>query len=367
MLTVSLCMIVKDEEDVLERCLSSVSNLVDEIIIVDTGSTDRTKDIARQFTDYVLDFPWIHDFAAARNFSFSHATQNYILWLDADDILTMSNQRLFAQLKEEWDPTADIHSIVMDYVITCDEKGDPLYKVQRHRLVKRECGFQWQGFIHEDLAVSGPTLHSEIAVYHQKRKPFTDRNLLIYRRHIEQGKPLSAREVFYYANELYDHYFIEQAIRVYQQFLTLPKGWLEDKIAACIRLGDCYGLLLETDAQIQHLLQSFLYDTPRAEVCCRLGRAFLYSNQPKRAIYWYTLATTLQNPPIHTGLLHDQKAWTWLPHLQLCVCYDRIGDIEKARYHNEQALQYQPNHPAMLHNQSYLRSRQPTSPNKKMI
>lgn len=86
MITVSLCMIVKNEEDTLPRCLSSVKDIVQEIIIVDTGSTDKTKEVAHTFTDHVVDFEWIHDFAAARNHAFSLATQEYILCLDADDV-----------------------------------------------------------------------------------------------------------------------------------------------------------------------------------------------------------------------------------------------------------------------------------------
>ena len=85
MATVSLCMIVRNEEDVLGRCLESVKDIVDEIIIVDTGSTDRTKEIAGRFTNTVYDFPWIDDFSAARNFSFSKATMDYQMWLDADE------------------------------------------------------------------------------------------------------------------------------------------------------------------------------------------------------------------------------------------------------------------------------------------
>ena len=84
---ISLCMIVKDEEDVIARCLDSVKDLVDEIIIVDTGSTDRTKEIVSKYTDKIYDFEWVNDFSKARNFSFSKATKDYILWLDADDII----------------------------------------------------------------------------------------------------------------------------------------------------------------------------------------------------------------------------------------------------------------------------------------
>ncbi len=70
-ITISLCMIVRDEEDTIGRCLDAVEKIVDEIIIVDTGSIDRTKEIVAQYTSNIYDFPWINDFAAARNFSFS--------------------------------------------------------------------------------------------------------------------------------------------------------------------------------------------------------------------------------------------------------------------------------------------------------
>ena len=83
MVTVSLCLIVKNEADRLDNCLKSVAEAVDEIIIVDTGSTDETKEIARRYTDKVYDFTWCDDFSAARNESFRHATKDYILWLDA--------------------------------------------------------------------------------------------------------------------------------------------------------------------------------------------------------------------------------------------------------------------------------------------
>ena len=78
MITISLCMIVKNEEKVLARCLDSIADLMDEIIIVDTGSSDNTKEIAKKYTDKIYDFAWIDDFSAARNYSFSKATKEYI-------------------------------------------------------------------------------------------------------------------------------------------------------------------------------------------------------------------------------------------------------------------------------------------------
>ncbi|MFH0701753.1 MAG: tetratricopeptide repeat protein [Candidatus Woesearchaeota archaeon] len=88
MTTLSLCMIVKNEEQFLEQCLNSVKNLVDEIIIVDTGSIDKTKEIASKFTEKIFDFQWCDDFSAARNESLKHATKDWILILDADELVT---------------------------------------------------------------------------------------------------------------------------------------------------------------------------------------------------------------------------------------------------------------------------------------
>ncbi|GAB4185991.1 MAG: hypothetical protein Kow00108_23400 [Calditrichia bacterium] len=84
---ISLCMIVKNEERFLRECLESAQSLVDEIIIVDTGSTDRTVSIAKEFTSLIYQFEWIDDFAAARNFAKSKANYNWILSLDADERL----------------------------------------------------------------------------------------------------------------------------------------------------------------------------------------------------------------------------------------------------------------------------------------
>ena len=85
--TISLCMMAKDEEKYLEQCLSSVKGLVDEIIIIDTGSKDKTKEIAKKFNAKVFDFKWNDDFSAARNESLKHATKDWVLVLDADENL----------------------------------------------------------------------------------------------------------------------------------------------------------------------------------------------------------------------------------------------------------------------------------------
>ena len=82
---ISLCMIAKNEENYLEKCLNNIKNSVDEIIIVDTGSNDKTMEIAKKFTNKVYNFRWNNDFSEARNFSLKKAAKDWILMLDADE------------------------------------------------------------------------------------------------------------------------------------------------------------------------------------------------------------------------------------------------------------------------------------------
>lgn len=98
----------------LARCLDSIADLMDEIIIVDTGSTDNTKEIAAQYTSRIYDFKWTSDFSAARNFSFSKATMEYIYTADADEILDDANRERFLRLKDALLPEIEI--VQMKYV-----------------------------------------------------------------------------------------------------------------------------------------------------------------------------------------------------------------------------------------------------------
>lgn len=120
MVTISLCMIVKNEERVLGRCLESVQEIADEIIIVDTGSEDRTKKIAEKYHARVFEQEWQDDFSRARNYSFSQAEMDYCMWLDADDIITKSEVLKLKRWKEETDGSSDV--VMIRYVAGFDEK-----------------------------------------------------------------------------------------------------------------------------------------------------------------------------------------------------------------------------------------------------
>ncbi|MDL2259215.1 glycosyltransferase family 2 protein, partial [Eubacteriales bacterium OttesenSCG-928-K08] len=124
MITISLCMIVRNEEATLARCLNSIKGVADEIIIVDTGSTDTTVDVAKYFTDKVYSFEWVDDFSAARNFSFSKATMEYLLWLDADDVVLPEDREKLIELKKTLPREIDV--VNMRYNTIFDSNGQPL-------------------------------------------------------------------------------------------------------------------------------------------------------------------------------------------------------------------------------------------------
>jgi glycosyltransferase involved in cell wall biosynthesis len=348
--TVSLCMIVKNEEATLERCLSSVAGLADEIIIVDTGSTDLTKEIAARYTDKVADFTWVDDFAKARNYAFSLATQDYLLWLDADDIFLPEDREKLQALKGalEWDTDA----VSMNYNLAFDEHGNVTSSLTRNRLVKRENNFRWIGIVHEYLEVSGKVHRSEISVTHGRVHGNSDRNLNIYESRHAAGEIFSTRDLYYFANELREHKQWEKAISFYEMFLQQVDSWVEDKINACGSLSDCFRELGNIQQAKAKALHSFSFDLPRAENCCRLGSLYMLENDFSKAIFWYKMASELTKPLDHYAVL-QHACWSWLPHLQLAVCYDRIGQYERASAHNEMAAEYIPNDSKVLANRAY--------------
>lgn len=351
--TISLCMIVKNEEDVIGRCLDSVQGIVDEIIVVDTGSNDRTKEIVKIYTNKLYDFPWINDFSAARNFAFSKGTHNYILWLDADDVILEADREKFLVLKNTLDPSID--AVTMHYHLSRDENGQITSSLRRSRLVKRANNFKWIGAVHEYLEVGGTIVNSDVAITHCAINHDSDRNLSIYTERMAKGESFSPRDLYYYANELHEHGKHEEAIKFYQKFLETKQGWIEDNIAACGKIADCFLALNDPEQHLEYIYKAFNYDTPRAESCCRLGFYHLQKNELKQATFWYKVATELEKPADCWGMI-NHACWTWLPHLQLCVCYDRLGKHDLACKHNELAAGFVPDHSGVLYNRKYFES-----------
>ena len=147
---VSATMIVRDEEHHLPDCLASLRGLADELVVVDTGSRDKTKDIAASFGAKVSDFVWVDDFAAARNAALDRATGDYAFWMDADDRLDDANRAKFRALLDALDP-----GVPAARVLTCrcdaGPGGGPDTAVHHVRLFPRLPGVRWDYRVHEQI------------------------------------------------------------------------------------------------------------------------------------------------------------------------------------------------------------------------
>ena len=202
MATISVCMIVRNEEKVLARCLDSLQGLWEELIIVDTGSTDNTKKIAARYTDKIYDFTWTGSFSDARNFSFSKAGCDYIYSADADEELDEQNRERFRILKEALMPEIEI--VQMYYGNQLSQHSIYNYDMEyRPKLYKRLREFVWQEPIHEAVRLSPLVYDSDIVIWHKPEGQHGTRDLEAFEKMLEEGQQLSDRIRDIYLRELY--------------------------------------------------------------------------------------------------------------------------------------------------------------------
>lgn len=353
MAKISLCMIVRNEEETLARCLDSVLGAVDEIVIVDTGSKDSTKEIAAKYTDKVFDFVWIDDFSAARNFAFSKGGCDYLMWLDADDVITAENKKKLAELKPKLD--GDDYVVYTPYDISFDENGRATFSYYRERIVSKKTRPVWIEPIHEIIVANGTVLYENIIVEHRKLKANPKgRNLGIFLKQLEKGLILSPRLRFYFARELMWADRTEEAINEFETFLS-GEGWFENRLTACRDLSYCYEKLNRPDEALTCALKGFKYAPPRAELLCRVGELFFKGQKYEEAIFWYTAAFNCEKPLNSLGFI-EADYYGYIPALQLCVIYDRLNQYAKAEKFNELAGRIKPLSSAYLYNKKYFQT-----------
>ncbi len=343
-------MIVKNEEEVLSRSLNCALKFADEIVVVDTGSDDGTVAEAKKFTDKIYFFDWCDDFSAARNFAFSKAESDFVMWLDADDIVTDENCEKIKSLK-----CADFDAAYLLYASACGD-GNAVFQYYRERIFRRDKNFKFEGAVHEAVSPSGKIVYSDAQILHCKireNEPF--RNLKIYQKQIARGISLNEREKFYYGRELLFNGMYLESAAVLEDFLR-GGGWVENKIEACLNLYRAYSAVGDSERAQNALLKSFLYAPPRSECCCILGSIFMAKNDVKSAIYWYESAISADNGVEKGGFVNSDYCG-YIPYMQLCVLYDGLGETEKACAFNEKAGSIKPHDKSYLYNKNYFRTK----------
>ena len=346
MYEISLCMIVRDEEDVIGRCLDSVKDIVDEIIIVDTGSIDKTKEIVSKYTDKIYDFKWVEDFSKARNFSFSKATKDYIMWMDADDVIEDKERNKFLELKRNLNPDIDIYM----FKYQTDEKT--IYN--RERLMKRSKNYKWISPIHEVIVPEGNIEYVDITIRHKKEKVKDfNRNIRIFEKMKKDGIQFDDRQEYCYAKELYYLGRIEEAKNAYENYIEKYRNVYSEKrnylYQAIIELSDCYRQLDDIQKRLQVLFIIIENEIPTSECCCKIGDIFSKKKNYRIAEYWYKNA--LNNSQ---KLQEDENGNfdynEFYPCICLGVCYFWLGDIKKAYEYNEKAGKLKPQDETYLKN-----------------
>ena len=286
----SLCMIVKNGSAVLANCLDSLKDIMDEIIIVDTGSTDDTKKVAAQYTPYVYDFAWNDDFAAARNFAFSKATGDYIYSADADEVLDRENQDKLRALKRAMLPEVEI--VQMIYVTEqINHPTENFARDMRPKLFKRLREFTWIEPIHETININPVVYDSDIEIQHCPQGNHSSRDFGVFEKTIEEKGTLSDRLMGMYLRELYKagtEKDLEKAEKFFEKALVEKRA--EGKELLCRQI---IAVLLKiyrlSDNPVSMLKASLSEEAtiPSAEMCMELGYFFMKKEDFEEAAEWF--------------------------------------------------------------------------------
>jgi glycosyltransferase involved in cell wall biosynthesis len=360
--TLSLCMIVKDEQEVIHRCLSSIAHLADEIIIADTGSSDDTVAICQQFTTHIYSFTWQQDFALARNFAFSKATGDYILWLDADDVIDPEHHAALLDLKNRL--SVDVYFLPYNY--SQDEYGQSTCTLYRERILKNDGTFQWKYPVHEVIQnTHGRTERREnIPVRHARTHSGMEqdkgRNLDILQHAVQREEYVNEARVWcYLGRELHDHQRFGEAIAAFERFLLFPHTWQEDRMIALFRIAQCHGSMAGDDNEHAYTAETYArkaiaLDARWAEPYFVLGEIAFRRKYYEEAAFWF--AKCLRPVPDVLSPV-NREMYNIRPYVYLVFCHDHLQQYEAAWDDNEQALLCKPQDRGLLHNRSYLGTR----------
>ncbi|WP_408070343.1 glycosyltransferase [Butyrivibrio sp. JL13D10] len=333
MITVSLCMIVKNEEEKLGNCLDCLKDLVDEMIIVDTGSSDRTIEIAKSYGAKVFEFEWTGSFSDARNYSFEQATCDFIYSADADEIIDEENRERFKQLKNDIDEL-DIDVVQMYY---CNQLShNTVYNYDRElrpKLFRRLRKYVWHDPIHEMVKLDSTVCNSDIEIQHNPTEDHGERDLAAFRRAVREGEYISKRLHNMYARELF-------MVGTDEDFM-LAKEFFEDAIAdngrdldqikeaACVLAH-----VAVIDGKTEEILKYSLKDLttiPSSEMCFELGTYYRNKGDLDEAIVWY------YNAAYETSPILDIHRGGDMAIRKIAECYRELGNLEQAEDYESEA------------------------------
>ncbi len=335
---VSLTLIVRNEEQNLERCLISVHGLFDEIVVVDTGSTDGTKGIAARFGARVVDFPWVDDFAAARNVALENATSDFALWLDADEIIEPPSRdklrSLLLQLSAERQEAYVLRCL-------CDTSTGGVLAVDHPRLFPLRDDVRWVYRVHEQII---PALHhakipmiwTDIEVRHfgyadpviheQKRQ----RNLALLHRELAE-RPMDPFIYYYLGTLAFEREQWQEALGYF--ILSLAKWGTSESIACKLfaMIAWTNQILLRYEESLRVCNEGLGCFPSDAELWFRKAIALRYLRQPGEAEACWTRVLSLGRPNKLYSV--DPGIYGHLTRRNLALIAEERGDFGLANAH----------------------------------
>ncbi|HWV45600.1 MAG TPA: glycosyltransferase [Nitrospira sp.] len=351
MTTLSLSMIVKNEEALIERVLACAKTFCDEMIVVDTGSTDRTVELAEKMGAKVYHFEWIEDFAAARNYSLAQCTGDWVMWLDADDIITPECQQKFKEIKETV-LNDSLNGVVVPYYYLFDAEDNCTCINRRERMFRRAAGFQWEHPIHEVIYLTGETITREDVWIEHRFLPGKDspkRNIRVLAKAMQKEEHYNnQRMVYIAAKELRLQNMFDKSIEYFERFLELNpsrRGWQAYDVYMC--MGLCYKRMDNRLDDARRCFTSAMHaDSRRAEAYDELAFLHYEAGEWQYAIPYFETALRCV-PPLGEDLIALEH-YGWLPNEYLSRCYANVGNYYKAIEVGMKGLPEHPNKANML-------------------
>jgi glycosyltransferase involved in cell wall biosynthesis len=352
--TISVALIVRNEAENIANCLSSVRGYVDEIIVVDTGSTDVTQNVVRQFTDRIFDFVWCDDFGKARQYAFDQATGDWVFWMDADDIL-VGGDHLRSEIEAVPPETT---SLWWKYVYVTN--GFPTLEHWRERCVRNDGSFRWSGRVHETLQTDGqdhrfysPQIYIE---HHQKHLATRSRrNLNILEAEFaELGDAVSARTLFYLGNEYMEYAEWEKAVESYR--LYLRKGtWQDERYIAAIQRARALRNLERYEEALDAYLSALKERPEFPHAYFGLAEVYYTLQMWDRVIHWIEIGQQMPPPITTLFLIKTEWEYDWLIHYTNALYH--VGRLQDALEWTDYALSLRPEDAYHLSNKAFFLKR----------